>query len=114
MSARKWPGNVRELRNAVEALVAFGEEPLGGEAERPVPAAADNDLTLDDLGPFKEEKAQIISAFEERYLRALLPRHGNNISASAVAAGLDRVHLLRLLDKYNLRARGADRERQRS
>jgi hypothetical protein len=46
-------------------------------------------------------------------LSSLLPRHGNNISASAIAAGLDRVHLLRLLDKYNLRVRGADRDPQR-
>jgi two-component system response regulator GlrR len=112
MGGRAWPGNVRELRNAVEELLAFGDDPISGE-ERRVSDDSSNDVGLDELGPFKQEKAQLVSAFEERYLKTLLPRHGNNISASAVAAGLDRVHLLRLLDKYNLRARGADRDRQR-
>lgn len=111
MCARAWPGNVRELRNAVEELLVFGdqrsdlEEPAMAE-DRTSEVAAD-----DDLGLFKEEKARIVHAFEERYLKALLARHRYNISASALAAGLDRVHLLRLLDKHNLRTRGADRER---
>lgn len=112
MSARVWPGNVRELRNAVEELLAFGEEPACGD-EGSVSDDPRDDGGIDALGPFKEAKAQIVNAFEERYLRALLQRHGNNISASAVAAGLDRVHLLRLLDKYNLRPCGVDRDRPR-
>ena len=111
MSARAWPGNVRELRNAVEEVLAFGDEPLSGK-EQHVSDDSSPGLVLEDLGLFKEQKAQIINAFEERYLRTLLSRHGNNISASAIAAGLDRVHLLRLLDKFNLRVRCADRDRQ--
>lgn len=111
LSARAWPGNVRELRNAVEELLAFGDEPISCEEHR----ACDEpgDMAFEPLGPFKEAKAQVINTFEERYLTTLLQRHGNNISASAVAAGLDRVHLLRLLDKYNLRVRGVDRDRPR-
>ena len=110
MCSRPWPGNVRELRNAVEEFVVFGE---------PAPSAGDDGLRAerfgdavgDDLGLFKEEKARLVNAFEERYLTALLARHGNNITASALSAGLDRVHLLRLLDKYGLRARDAERLR---
>jgi len=44
-----------------------------------------------------------VSVFELDYLKRLLELHDNNFSASALAAGLDRVHLLRLLDKHNLR-----------
>jgi two-component system, NtrC family, response regulator GlrR len=112
MTCQAWPGNVRELRNAVEAFVAFGEAPpLEG-------TAAANDLGRDRdgldagvnaLGLFKEEKARIVNDFERGYLTDLLARHGNNISASALAAGLDRVHFLRLLDKHHLRARGSGR-----
>ena len=62
------------------------------------------------LGLFKEEKARLIHDFEAQYLRSLLAAHHNNISASALAAGLDRVHLLRLLDKHGLRTRSAERD----
>jgi two-component system response regulator GlrR len=108
LSARPWPGNVRELRNAVEELLVSGESRQ--DEERSPGNHGEGDPVLDGLGQFKEEKDLVIRAFEERYLRALLPRNGNNISASASAAGLDRVHLLRLLDKYSLRTRGAARD----
>lgn len=53
--------------------------------------------------PFKSAKAKIVSAFELEYLTAILARHNGNITASANAAQLDRVHFLRLLDRYGLR-----------
>jgi DNA-binding NtrC family response regulator len=109
MCSRPWPGNVRELRNAIEELVVFGDPVQAFEENCPAEAAGE--LASDELGLFKEEKAQVINTFEERYLRSLLTRHGNNITASALAAGLDRVHLLRLLYKHGLRLREADRNR---
>jgi two-component system response regulator GlrR len=109
MCARPWPGNVRELRNAVEELVVFGEP--GQAFEDGYPPQPGGAPAGDELGLFKEEKARVIDAFEEHYLSRLLVRHENNISASAVAAGLDRVHLLRLLYKHGLRLRDAERNR---
>jgi pSer/pThr/pTyr-binding forkhead associated (FHA) protein len=53
--------------------------------------------------PFKPAKAKVVSAFELEYLTAILARHNGNITASAHAAELDRVHFLRLLDRYGLR-----------
>jgi pSer/pThr/pTyr-binding forkhead associated (FHA) protein len=53
--------------------------------------------------PFKLAKSKIVSAFELEYLTAMLARHRGNITASANAAELDRVHFLRLLDRYGLR-----------
>jgi len=53
--------------------------------------------------PFKIAKARIVSAFEREYLTAIMGKHGGNITAAAHAAGLDRVHFLRLLDRYGLR-----------
>lgn len=109
MCSRPWPGNVRELRNAVEELVVFGEPGRAFE-DGPSPKTSDA-LVGEELGLFKQEKARIIDTFEEQYLRRLLERHEDNISASAVAAGIDRVHLLRLLYKHGLRLRDADRTR---
>ncbi|HVT08416.1 MAG TPA: sigma-54 dependent transcriptional regulator [Polyangia bacterium] len=102
LCAQPWPGNVRQLRNAVEELVALGEDWVADDDRAGSHAPAG---PADPLGLFKEEKARVLAAFEERYLTALLARHNNNITASAAAAGLDRVHLLRLLDKHNLRVR---------
>ena len=40
---------------------------------------------------------------ERRYLEQLLVIHANNVSAAARAAGIDRVHLHRLLARVGLR-----------
>jgi DNA-binding NtrC family response regulator len=40
---------------------------------------------------------------ERRYLEQLLAAHSDNVSAAARAAGLDRVHLHRLLVRVGLR-----------
>jgi two-component system response regulator GlrR len=95
LTERSWPGNVRELRNAIERLVTLG---------------ADDDL-LDDGPPrtagvrqsFHEAKLRLLADFERQYLRDVMDEHGGNITAAAQASGVDRVHFLRLLDKYDMR-----------
>jgi len=52
---------------------------------------------------FKVAKAQLVERFERKYLIMVLSDHAGNITKSANAAGLNRVHLLRLLDRYGLR-----------
>jgi two-component system response regulator GlrR len=93
---RAWRGNVRELRNAVEQVVAFGIEEvvLVETAEKAA-------LTLEV--PFKVAKAQLVEKFERGYLTAVLAQAHGNITAAASAADIDRVHFLRLLDRYGLR-----------
>jgi two-component system response regulator GlrR len=92
---RAWPGNVRELKNAVEQVVAFGfEEVELEEAPHGAPAV---------VLPFKIAKAKLLEAFEREYLVGALAQHSGNITAAANAAELDRVHFLRLLDRYGLR-----------
>jgi DNA-binding NtrC family response regulator len=98
LALRPWPGNVRELRNAVETILAFGSE------EAPSEKAPPRDVPLDT--PFKAAKARLVESFERDYLVSILGRHGGNITAAATAAGLDRVHFLRLLDRYGLRKSG--------
>jgi DNA-binding NtrC family response regulator len=92
---RSWPGNVRELRNAVEQIVAFGIEEVSLDEAPERPAAVDV--------PFKIAKARLVESFERDYLVSVLAQHKGNITAAANAAELDRVHFLRLLDRYGLR-----------
>jgi two-component system, NtrC family, response regulator GlrR len=98
---RPWPGNVRELRNVVDQLVAFGLEEL--------PLEPRSERRGRNAQPFKAAKAEVVECFEREYLASVLARHGGNITAAAAAAEVDRVHFLRLLDRYGLRASRARR-----
>jgi DNA-binding NtrC family response regulator len=95
LTLRPWPGNVRELRNAVETILALGTD------ERSIDASARSQVPFDI--PFKAAKARLLEGFERDYLVSVLGRHGGNITAAASAAGVDRVHFLRLLDRHGLR-----------
>ena len=106
-----WPGNVGELRNVVERAASFapGEEILAEDLptdlsdrrlyRTPVPSLSDTArLRL----PFKDAREQVISSFERDYVVELLRKHDMNIALAARAAGLDRRHIYRLLQKYEI------------
>jgi DNA-binding NtrC family response regulator len=124
----RWPGNVRQLRNYVERRVAMGERvaPPGADSLSPpqlsrrpeslqapsqVRVSATANIGVDEGAglqlllsqPLKQARQEWNSVFEHRYLKALLERHGQNVSAAANAAGVNRVHMYRLLWKHGLR-----------
>jgi DNA-binding NtrC family response regulator len=99
-----WPGNVRELRNTVERALAMSPDAarldpqllgleLQGLGERP---SADPDQ------PFHAAKDELVRAWEFEYLSGLVRRTNGNVSEAARRAGIDRVHLYRLLKKHGL------------
>jgi transcriptional regulator with PAS, ATPase and Fis domain len=89
-----WPGNVRELRNYVEACLV--------RQERATPVASE-EPTIDIAQPLRVVRERWLRHVERRYLEQLLVLHGNNVSAAARAAGIDRVHFHRLLARVGLR-----------
>ena len=91
-----WPGNVRELRNYIEACVVRQERADDALAPATEPEL---DLSL----PLRTVRDRFVRHLERRYLEALLRVHGGNVSATARAAGVDRVHLHRLLKATGLR-----------
>ena len=91
-----WPGNVRELRNYVEACVVRQERAIDAVAPSSEP-------TIDIAQPLRAVRDRWLRHVERRYLEAMLLAHGNNVSAAARAAGVDRVHLHRLLKSAGLR-----------
>jgi transcriptional regulator with PAS, ATPase and Fis domain len=94
LARHAWPGNVRELRNYIEACLARQETR---------PLASDEAPTIDIRQPLRTVRERWLRHVERRYLEELLAAHGNNVSAAARAAGIDRVHFHRLLVKAGLR-----------
>ena len=91
-----WPGNVRELRNYVESWLVHEEGAPVAPSEPDAPA-------IDVSQPLRTVRDRFVRWVERRYLERLLAEHGNNVSAAARAAGIDRVHLHRLLSRAGLR-----------
>ena len=56
--------------------------------------------------PFAEAKALAVSAFERRYLSAVMERAGGNITQAALAAGMDRSNFRRLLKEHGMAGKG--------
>ncbi|HEY0991186.1 MAG TPA: helix-turn-helix domain-containing protein, partial [Kofleriaceae bacterium] len=90
----------RELRNVIDRALAMGP----WEPEAPAAPPADDAAPAVDLSrPFREARDAWTATFERAYLAALLGQHDGNIRAAARAAGIDRVHLYRLLARHGLR-----------
>ena len=93
----RWPGNLRELRNVVESALALGHLSLGGGQTQSAL------LHSPGVVPYRQARAEVISAFERRYLGRLLELTDGNVAAGARAARMDRPYLRTLLQKHGLR-----------
>jgi two-component system nitrogen regulation response regulator NtrX len=111
MQAYEWPGNVRELRNVVERLVIMGPrdriDPADlpsefGRGARPGPDG-------DGFSPGRDSGLkEARESFEKWYIARLLQEHGNNVTRTATALGVERSHLHRKIKSLGLSAeRGA-------
>ena len=111
LKTHDWPGNVRELRNVLERAATFADnteirpedlpsDMTGKGGYRPTNQVMSDTARL--RMPFKDAKEMLLSSFEREYVVELLHKHGMNISAAAREAGLDRRHIYRLIQKYDI------------
>lgn len=107
-----WPGNIRELKNTIERAVSLADDSeltimdLLPTSQKTPPVALPGgsvEQFVEEGLPFKDAKQRIIDQFEAAYLKALLDKHGDNITRSANAAGLTRYHLRELAKRYGIR-----------
>jgi transcriptional regulator with GAF, ATPase, and Fis domain len=114
LSAHDWPGNVRELRNVLDRAVymarASGQTELTLVTLPTSPAAIGDAFQFDEARSYRETRAKYDTEFERRYVKWLLGRHGNNVSAAAREAKMDRKHLHDMAKKHGLRGPEADED----
>jgi transcriptional regulator with GAF, ATPase, and Fis domain len=111
MTDYDWPGNVRELRNVVERAATFCEHEivdagdLPGDLQARMGRPSMRAAVVAQLDPgagLKEAKEAMVAQFERDYLVTLLERFNMNISRVAREAGIDRRHVYRLMQKYDI------------
>ena len=104
LMAHDWPGNVRGLRNVIGRAVALspGAESFADLRLSVMAAESETALSVRTDLPFADAKAMVLSNFEQRYLRDVMARCDNNISAAARDADVDRKHFKTLLRKHDL------------
>jgi transcriptional regulator with GAF, ATPase, and Fis domain len=117
MQAYPWPGNIRELKNTVERAGSLADDleltvrdlmPSSQKTPSPALPGGTAEQFVDEGLPFKEAKQRVVDTFEAAYLKALLDKHGHNITRSAQAAGLTRYHLRELAKRFGIH--GTDTE----
>ena len=99
-----WPGNVRELRNYVERSVVLQTVSTTTNSTVSTTTTTSESEEIDVEVPFKIAKGKITSAFERRYLTALMTWAEGNVSAAARKAKMDRMNLYRLIQRYDIKA----------
>jgi two-component system nitrogen regulation response regulator NtrX len=83
-----WPGNVRELRNVVERLLLLADDRVDRAIVRQALPTMDS-TTSSASGPLSER----MDAHEREVILAELKKHGNRMTDTARALGLERSHL---------------------
>jgi two-component system, NtrC family, nitrogen regulation response regulator NtrX len=83
-----WPGNVRELRNVVERLLLLADDRVDRTTVRQALPMADS-ATSSASGPLSER----MDAHEREVILTELKKHGNKMTDTARALGLERSHL---------------------
>ncbi|HWB87535.1 MAG TPA: sigma-54 dependent transcriptional regulator [Bryobacteraceae bacterium] len=91
-----WPGNVRELRNVVERLLLLADGAVDAATVRmALPSGAAGNTSTGDGAPpqFTGTLSERVDAFERETILAELKRHGQRMTDTARALGLERSHL---------------------
>ena len=102
-----WPGNVRQLENAIERACVTTRDGVirphnlprdigGGRAD------AKNPFQPDLTRPLPEQLAEIVAAFEERYLRRALKRTRGHVGKCAKITGLSRRSITDKIAQYKI------------
>ncbi|MEO0114663.1 MAG: sigma 54-interacting transcriptional regulator [candidate division WOR-3 bacterium] len=110
--AYSWPGNIREMENTLERAVILSKNNLIGLEDLPPQFKAVSTTPLpitNSTGKLKEirskAKEERLIPLERDFIIKTLIEHNYNISKTAQMLGISRIHLYRLLKKYQINVR---------
>jgi DNA-binding NtrC family response regulator len=107
LQAHDWPGNVRELRNLVErlAILCDGPEISADDAAAVLPGAR-----RPRADRFRPGAAfhDLVAEAEREIILGALDAHGDNVSETAKALGLERSHLYKKMRGLGIKRGGAE------
>jgi DNA-binding NtrC family response regulator len=87
-----WPGNVRELQNAIARQVAVGDLVTQDVARPSAPPAAGAEDVIERVLamnlPLPRARAEVVEAFERRYVQEVLGRYDGHVARAAAASGI--------------------------
>ncbi len=104
----QWPGNVRELKNFIERLVIMTRGRVIDVNDIPAPLGPRREEDHNDLfsySIFREARYE----FEKRFILRKLAEHGNNISQTAEAIGVERSHLYKKIRSLGIEEKSSFR-----
>jgi DNA-binding NtrC family response regulator len=102
LQAHDWPGNVRELRNLVERIAILCDGPeIGAEDVASVIPGARRPRAERYRGGASFH--ELVEEAEREILLGALSKHGENISETARALGLERSHLYKKMRALGLK-----------
>jgi DNA-binding NtrC family response regulator len=96
-----WPGNVRELRNVIERALS-----VRGAARTIEPGMLGLEIAdgaVAEPQTFFAARERLLASWERAYLEQLLKATDGNVSEAARRSGVARIHLYRLLKKYEIK-----------
>ncbi len=119
-----YPGNMRQLNNFIQQAVIMADGPflraehlpqeirdaspgpIAPVAPSPVRGELPRFSADGPIPPYLQEKERVLAEFSLEYLRALLAKSDGNIKQAAHEAGISRMALYKLMERYAIRPRG--------
>ncbi len=102
----EWPGNVRQLENAIERACATTRDGILTPAHLPPDVAKRGDVKhpfqVDLNRTLTEQLSELISAFEDRYLRRALRKTRGHVGKCAAITGLSRRSITDKISQYKI------------
>ena len=102
-----WPGNVRQLENAIERACITARDGVILATHLPPdvargPSSKSSPLHVDLSQPLPVQLAELVSAFEERYLRRALRKTRGHVGRCAKISGLSRRSITDKIAQYKI------------
>ncbi len=114
-----YPGNVRQLRNFIQQSIIMADTGIIKLSDLPEELHAGNIFSDSEgdpvaferpaepprrtsVGSYRDEKDRVLSEFSRGYFSHLLRQTGGNIQKASKIAGISRVAMYKLLDRYRI------------